>query len=357
MTQSGDPKGRRLARSKANTLGQANRLAEVLLRILEQASFDTELCKALLQQITREEQASLLRAYGRVESRRRFQGQGPPPLREARIVNHLLLDECGVSSPEPKHQPQIFALGGVAFASDADLEDYTKKSDELKREFFGTAEITLHEPYMRRHHGPYYFEGDVAKQKRFDIALSELIEGSRFTVFGVGVRKAAFQEDFIGTNLDPYLPVDAYALAILMLMERYVDYLAHLPDKSVGRVTLESIGPKEDALHQLNFAQLLLGGSQWVPDSAFRNWLETGLRFVTKASPQPAELADMVSREVFEWVRDGCTTEHQRWPLFSKKIYSRGDGLMGKFGVKVFPDSDIREAVLAHRTANGAAGE
>ena len=236
------------------------------------------------------------------------------------------------------------------------MQDYIRRADALKQRFFGTTNITFHEPYMRRNDGPYYFSGNEDKQREFDLRLEELIESSEFVVFGVGVRKGAFLTDFIEAGIDPYLPTDIYALAVLMLMERYVDYLAHLTPNSLGRVTLESIGPKEDAQHQMDYARLLLDGSQWIPDSAFRNWLETGLRFMPKSNSHPIELADMVSREIYEWVRDGCVTKQGRWPLFGKKIYCRGNGTMGKFGVKVFPDADIREAVLAHRQDNGAVG-
>ena len=236
------------------------------------------------------------------------------------------------------------------------MQEYIRSADALKQQFFGTTNITFHEPYMRRHDGPYYFLGNEDKQREFDLRLEDLIESSEFVVFGVGVRKAAFVTDFIEAGIDPYLPTDVYALAVLMLMERYVDYLAYLTPNSLGQVTLESIGPKEDAQHQMDFARLLLDGSQWIPGSAFRNWLETGLRFMPKSNSHPIELADMVSREIYEWVRDGCVTEQGRWPLFEKKIYCRGNGAMGKFGVKVFPDADIREAVLAHRQENGAFG-
>ncbi len=236
------------------------------------------------------------------------------------------------------------------------MQAYVRGAEALKQHFFGTTNMTFHEPYMRRHDGPYYFMGDRRKQREFDLSLKQLIESSEFVVFGVGVRKSAFATSFMDAGIDPYLPSDVYSLAILMLMERYVDYLAHLTPNSLGRVTLESIGPKEDAQHQMDYARLLLEGSQWIPDSAFRNWLETGLRFMPKSNSHPIELADMVSREIYEWVRDGCVTEQVRWPSFGKKIYCRDNGAMGKFGVKVFPDSDIREAVLAHRRDNGASG-
>lgn len=94
-------------------------------------------------------------------------------------------------------------------------------------------------------------------------------------------------------------------------------------------MTFESQGPKEDAEHQMEYARLLLDGSQWIADASFRNWLETGLRFVPKSGSHPMELADMLSRELFEWIRDGCITQHGRWDLFNRKIYCRGDALMG----------------------------
>lgn len=63
----------------------------------------------------------------------------------------------------------------------------------------------------------------------------------------------------------------------------------------------------------------------------------------------------MLSRDLFEWIRGGCAVAPKRWDLFSDKIYCRGDGSRGKFGVKIFPDSDVRELIEAHRAYCGAA--
>jgi len=61
----------------------------------------------------------------------------------------------------------------------------------------------------------------------------------------------------------------------------------------------------------------------------------------------------MFSRELYEWIRNGCRKPPKYWDLFNKKIYCRDDRNMGKFGVKVFPDSDIRELILEHRSNCG----
>jgi len=87
----------------------------------------------------------------------------------------------------------------------------------------------------------------------------------------------------------------------------------------------------------------------------FRNWLQTGLQFVPKAGSHPTELADFLSRDLYEWVRADCTGSPKWWDIFSSKVYVRGDGLMGKFGIKVFPETDeIRDRTLTHRTRWGA---
>lgn len=61
------------------------------------------------------------------------------------------------------------------------------------------------------------------------------------------------------------------------------------------------------------------------------------------------ELADIVSREIWEWVRSSCQTEPRFWAIVTPKLYCREDGRMGRFGLKVFPDADIRTDVEAHR--------
>ena len=246
----------------------------------------------------------------------------------------------------------FFALGAVAMTEES-AKDYIVRADAVKRAAFGTTEITFHEPKMRNREDLFYFGGNGLEQKAFDEAMDRLVDGTEFTSFGVAIRKDAYQREFVATGMDPYLPMDVYSVAIQMMLERYVDFLAFSEGRPMGVVSFESIGPKEDAEHQRDYADLLLHGTQWVPDSAFRNYLETGVRFVLKAGSAPSELADMWARELFEWSRVGWTGEVGRWKLFEKRIYCRGDLQMGKFGVKVFPDSDIRDLIQSHRDAVG----
>ena len=349
----GDPSGRRLWRAEAAKLSESYAVARLLKAMLSDTGVDTTAGEQLLAEIKRRELIARQRAEGRVEPRKRYKGQSTRALHENRPVNCLYIDESGVSNPEPLNAPGFFALAAVAI-DEEEVSRYCERADAIKQRFFQTTDFTFHEPAMKQHDGPYYFDGDTAKQREFNSAIDQLIDDTDFVVFGVGIRKNDFQRQFVDTGIDPYLPTDVYAVAIVLLMERYIDYMATAKSERIGRITLESQGPREDADHQMEYARLLISGSQWVAPAAFRSWLETGLRFVPKRGSEPTELADMVSRDLYEWVRSGCMGNSARWERLSRKIYCRGDGRMGKFGVKIFPDHDIRDRIEAHRRQCGA---
>ena len=307
---------------------------------------DQTQCQELIKAITLEEQRHLLKAYGRVEPRDRFKVRSGHPLLDGRETEFLFLDESGKAG---RGREPVFSFGAVAM-TDSAHQSYQRAADELKLRFFGTTAITFHEPHMRRHETVFRFDGNGATQKAFCEAVDELVHNTEFTAFGAGIRKVELAK-FFDSSPDPYLPWDTYGIAIHLLLERYVDYLAKTQPKRLGRATFESQGPKEDALHHLDYTSLLLTGTQWVPDRSFRNWLETSAYFVPKNGSHGTEIADMLSRDLWEWVRDGCAGNPRRWDIFSRKVYRRGDIRMGKFGFKVFPDSDVRERIEEHRDA------
>ena len=200
---------------------------------------------------------------------------------------------------------------------------------------------------LRRSRPPLSFAGDRHRQRAFVEAVDDLVSETNFTAFAVGIRKWALAAD--GSAPNPYLPSGVYEIAMHLLLERYVDYLAHEGQDCRGRVTLEAQESREDAEHHRAYVELLLEGTQWVPDGAFRSYLETGLRFTGKRGSHPTELSDMLARDVFEWIRSDCLQEPRRRQIFEAKFYRRGDLRMGKYGLKVFPADDAAEQVEAQR--------
>lgn len=348
---SGDPEGRRLALNRSRLLAEAGRVARALEVLLKHASFDTAMCRQLAASIAEQERGELNRSGGRIESRKRFKG-GPIQQPKSDSDRHYLyLDESGKSSPGAVSP--YFALAGIAMVK-GEADRYVAQADSLKRQFFGTERFTFHEPAIRNLDGRFGFGGDVERQRAFSVRLDELVRGTDFVAFAAGIRKDAFEASFVRTGIDPYLPMDVYAVAIQMLLERYVDYRATTSsERTTSQVQFESQGPMEDAVHQRDYVEVLIDGTQWVPSAAFRQWLRTGVQFTPKQGSDPMELADMLSRDTFEWVRDGCAACPGRWAIFGEKFYRRGDGRFGKFGLKVFPDSDIRDEIEAHRASCG----
>lgn len=350
MAAHGDPDGRRLSRRRARNFEHAGRVAKLLQVLLARADSSHAAEAADLERaIAQDEAITIQQAQGRLESRSRFArpNTGGNPIRENRPRNWLFLDEAGTAQPAQGPQSEAwFALAGVSMTL-AQAQDYERASDELKERFFGRKDITLHEPLMRSHRQDFGFGGDAVRQREFCRAVDELVAATDFMAFAVGLRKWDLMAGDVAG--DAYLPVGSYEIALQMLLERYVDYLHHDGADWRGRITLEAQGSREDAEHQQAFVELLLQGTQWVPDSAFRSYLETGLRFVGKRGSHPTELSDMLARDVFEWIRSDCEREPRRWPVFEDKFYHRGDLNTGKYGLKVFPSASIDHRVEAQR--------
>ena len=344
----GDPQGRRLARQKARYLEEAQRIGYLLEAMPRRVGVHEDACKQLLDEIQRSARRARRQAADPIARRKRYRLGSGHPLTAGRLENILHLDESGSSGSQPNESESWFAIGGVAI-DPADIPAYETRADEIKQEFLGTIDITFHEPLMRQRKERYYFGRDREKEARFDEAIRSLIDQTPATYFGAGIRKANLTAD----TLDPYLPTSAYPLAITLLLERYIDFLANSSNRPFGRLMFESIGPREDAERQAVVVDLLLHGTQWVSDGAFRGQLHPGVHYAPKRGSDVMELADIVAREVFEWTRSGCLVEPKFWDVVSPRFYARGDFAMGKYGLKIFPDRDIRDVVETHRKRFG----
>lgn len=341
----GDPEGRKLARRRLVHAEEAVRLADMLAVAARRAGFsDIEINK--IATAFRVRHAELRQASeGTIEPRTPMKNAAHPLL-ENRKLNCLYLDESGTSSLNGNDK--VFCLGGVAL-HESDIDSYITKADELKLQFFGTVDVTFHEPHMRRRKGFFSFGDDRDRQREFDAELRSLVQSTPFTLFAVAIRKQAFVTEFVLPGHDPYLPANVYDLAIMLLMERYVDFLANHADRRMGRVHLESIGKRDDAEHQAAYSDLMLHGTQFVNEKAFQSWVETGCRFGPKSGSSPAELADLVARDAFEWVASDCSITPPFWDILKMKTYIRADGKFGRFGLKVFPSTGLDQLVDVHR--------
>lgn len=290
------------------------------------------------------------RGAGKTQGRRRYRakrGRGRP--RSPATEFCLFIDESGSWLPPTEMDcDDWFALGAVAMSRDA-VNRYTAAADETKVAYFGDQQITFHEPQMRRGELKFGFGGDKSRMQRFATTVDLLVSEAEFTAFGVGIRKRELWNRALTGQLDRYLPEDPYALGLHLLLERFVDFLAYHPDRPRASIFMESQQTHQDALHQLTVAQTIVQGTEFVAPQAFQRFLKPGVEFVVKQGTHPTELADMLARDVFEWIRSDCSQDPPRWILFQNKFYKRGDLRKGKYGLKVFPDSDIVPEIERNR--------
>ena len=349
-SQRGDPQGSRIADRKKAAFSEASRLlalAESQLSKVDITGIGFEVIRNELAALEKSVTGSGSRV---VEGRKTY----PRKRHQSRSVGQvpkrfLFIDEAGRAEQSlSKRGDDWFALGAVSMTGEA-VDRYIQEADYIKTMFLSDSAVTFHEPEMRQRTLMFHFGGDCRKQEQFDEALAALISNSEFTAFGVGIRKGSLSTLRNRNVGDPYLPLEVYDLGLHLLVERYVHYLAYNPARLRASIVMESQEAHPDALHQLTVSETIAQGTQWVSPKGFQRYLNPGVEFVRKRGSHPTELADMLTRDIFEWIRTDCASEPLRWDLFGEKFYRRGDLQRGKFGLKVFPDSDIRDAVEAHR--------
>lgn len=352
-----DPEGKRLARQKATAAAEALEMLSVVRHRVAQLENDSlrSALESFIRDLRRRHTEEAQRGEGHLEGRNKYKGRSQHlAIESGRGVTTLYLDESGQAQPSPG-QP-VFVLAGIAM-DESEAAAFVAASDDLKDRFGLPRTVTLHGPKIEKGQEEFAFGGDAATQMEFRAAVDELVEASSFVLLGAIIRKDALERDLQAGEDYGNLPPGLYEMALTFVAERFVDLLFAADMRPCGTLVFESIGNLEDALHQRAFADLLIHGSEFVTDGCFRGWLRPGCQFRIKGGSHPLELADLAARAMHTWTRSRMPDDHPFWRLWAKRISGRGDLERGKFGVKIFPDADIRERVLRMRNRAKEAGD
>lgn len=333
-----------ISKEKSAQTRQAIRLAQWLQVFMGRIGQEDSAVKALIQELTEHETRLEQLGAARIEGRLNQKSSGGGNSYE---TIHLFVDESGSESLNA--DASVFVVAGVAF-TESEISNYRSRADALKLKHLGDANITFHEPFLKR--GQKEFSRlDASAHRSFVGEVLELYRQTEFTAFAVAIRKDVFL-DFQTQHASDWLEGSIYDVAVGFLAERFVDYLCHLGRPVRGRIRFESIQSVPDAMRQRAYAELLIRGTQWVSRKSFLGSLETGCVFEPKCGSSPCEIADALARTTFEWITAGCSDKQIAWELFSPKFYARGDNRRGKFGLKVFPDDGLKNLVDDHRSEN-----
>ncbi len=343
-----------VARERAGHLKHATDLARRLEEVLEQAD--------ALKETGFTEVPSRIALAAKIaeEDASAFSGR-PHPGRETyfhhrpadRPVIHLFVDESGLARDvrKSKGSGDLFALGAVAISSDA-LEQYWTHANQLKREFFkGGPDVILHASDLRE-----AIKGSDGRGRQFALntdkswpnlvrALEDLVEQTDFTAFGIIIQKWVFHQQFTVLGQDPFLPRETYDLALHLLLERFVSFLASEDDAPIGSIALEHQSPGENARHQLSIAETIAYGTRWISPEPLQLDIQPGVEFLKKQPSHPLELSDILANLLYQLARDEFDQaprlqqggSSRLWEAFCRKFYQEDDLRQGKFGLKVFP--------------------
>jgi hypothetical protein len=266
------------------------------------------------------------------------------------------MDESGEPRPGVMHaRSRWFVLTAVAMSDDQQRR-YQQEVDVLKARYWSRRllrdrPVTLHDVDIRNGNGSFNFLGDRAKQAAFRADITRVIERVDFTAFAAGIRTDAVLQLLSGYVADT-IPIHQFGLAFNLLLERLIDFLYAASPPLSGALHMESSSAGNDGRLQQVLNDARQFGTQWVEADAVQTAFLPGITFHGKHGTHPIELSDLLAGEVARWMQSGCMRSSRLWQVFSQKFYARDDLSRGKFGLKIFPDSDsptLRERIEAHR--------
>lgn len=238
----------------------------------------------------------------------------------------VYVDESGDHSLE-SIDPQfpVFTLAFCIFDKKTYSTEVVRALQQFKFAHFGHDAVILHERDIRKQTGQFGILVDKNRREQFLDELTDIIKNAPFTLVAVAIEKrrltARYKE-----------PSNPYALALRFGLERIHTYLQR--DGEQGKTThviVESRGKKEDDQLQLEFLKVC-GGNNYKNTA-----LPFSLVFASKlANSSGLQLADLIARPVSRHVL-APDQQNRAFVAFQDKFFRSDKGVIGGFGLKVFP--------------------
>jgi hypothetical protein len=288
----------------------------------------------------------LSRGYGELESLHQQFGQ---PIHSRRRPRRgpsyhdecaIFLDECGTHALTSKEIFNAFAIAAVLIQQ-SNFQEIEDRWRRWKIDVWGSGDVQIHEPDVRRGTGPFHFGGDAAKRLSVLDSLDALISELEFRAVVTVLRRKEYR-DSLGerAKLDASLPEHPYHMVLDFVCERLVMALDSEFGGMQGRLFFESREKKEDALLQREFVRLHVDGTSYISSAWFRQQLIPGIVFRTKHDQVAGlELADLLARACAEKVLDPQSTP-TRWTQFREKLCPTVMTKNSPLGIKVVPWSE-----------------
>jgi len=251
----------------------------------------------------------------------------------------VFFDECGSHhAVVQEHDYQAFVLA-AAIVKEEDLQSLNDGWNKWKESVWGTSDVIMHEPDVRKNLGPWYFKNATQRRDAKE-SLDSVLASLPYNGIAVVVRRPQYIEYCKDAGLDSSLPLPIYDMALDFLCERVAMALEEEYDGAIGEIIAEARGAKDDARLQQEFVRLHIDGTSYIADSWFRQQLGPAIDFRQKKENIPGlQIADLLARPCGDKVLRPESSP-PRWEIFKKKLVKAQKTVNSPLGMKIMPWSD-----------------
>ena len=240
----------------------------------------------------------------------------------------VYVDESGDANLESidKDYP-VFVLAFCVFNKRYYTTNLVPEVQSLKFDYFGHDMVILHEKEIRKKEPPFTF-ATRAKEERFMLDLSDIIQNCRFILIAAAILK----------NCLPVRPErNAYHIALSYCLENLYRFLQEKRQQGQKTfVVFESRGDKEDKELELEFRRICAGGNVFKIQLPFEIIIKskqinsTGLQF-----------ADLFARPIGRRLIDPETQRNRAFEALEEKFFCRDKTKIGEgywdLGLSIYP--------------------
>jgi len=242
----------------------------------------------------------------------------------------LFLDESGDHSLSNINTDfPVFVLNGLLF-SKADYDRTCTELDKLKKKYFETTKVVLHNREIRKCEGPFRILFDLEIKKKFYADIDRMLENANFKIIASAIDKEKHIAQY-GKLAD-----DPYEIGLTFVLERTLFEADANRDTSSIVVVIEGRGKKEDEQITRRYNELLYRGtSQVQPDRLLRIYEKELIVRRKRDNDCGLQLADLCAYPIARYVLNNDET-NPAFDVIKPKIRSGPKGFIG-YGIKIFP--------------------
>lgn len=240
---------------------------------------------------------------------------------------HLFLDEI-----LPNQQFKYFCLAGIAVKEEIYTKQIIPEVNNIKKEFFNTTDIILHDRELKRPKKNTEFECLINKDTKIKFwkSIQNLFSDKDFYTFSVNIHEKQLQSLYPGMR-------DKYFISLQVILENFVNFLQR--NNSKGSISIESRNPEQNKQLQKHFHNLVATGTLFYEPIILQEHLGTISFPIKQENIIGLQIADLIPNPLNRELSSMPQKEDGLIELIKQKAYHGSENLKqeNRFGIKIIP--------------------